>query len=76
MSKDIQRQNLQLEREKLIAKLEDFYRNAFEKLSNVDIGEKQVAKLTQILLQSRDGAITPLQKNIEKPIITKAPNKQ
>ena len=37
------------------------------------MGEVAVARLTQLLLRSREGAIAPLQEEIEAPLITKAP---
>ena len=33
-----------------------------------------VARLTQLLLRSREGAISPLQEEIEAPLITRAPD--
>jgi len=40
------------------------------RLRALDLGEGSVARLTQLLLRSRDGAITPLQQEIEAPLIT------
>jgi len=75
MNRDEQRKNLKYHREQLIKDLETFYTDAFNQLSELDLNEIAIAKLTQILLQSRDGAITPLEKKIERPIITTAPSK-
>jgi hercynine metabolism small protein len=33
-----------------------------------------VARLTQLLLRSREGAINPLEQEIEAPLITRAPD--
>jgi hercynine metabolism small protein len=38
-----------------------------------DLGEGAIARLTQLLLRSREAAITPLQEEIEAPLITRAP---
>jgi len=61
-------------RESLIAQLEELYGNAFEKLASQNLGEGGIARLTQLLLRSREAAITPLQEEIEAPLITKAPD--
>ena len=73
MSRKDQLQNSKLQRELLIKELESFYINAFERIASLDLGEKNIAKLTQTLLQSRDAAISILQKEIEMPLITRAP---
>ena len=57
-------------REGLIAELEELYRNAFDRIGDQDLGEGAVARLTQLLLRSREAAITPLQQEIEAPLIT------
>ncbi len=62
-------------RNSFIEDLEDFYKNAFEKIANLKINERDITKLTQTLLQSKDGALKPLIKEIERQMITKAPNK-
>jgi hercynine metabolism small protein len=40
------------------------------------LGEGAIARLTQLLLRSREAAITPLQQEIEAPLITRAPATQ
>ncbi|NCY17621.1 MAG: hypothetical protein EBX39_12865 [Actinobacteria bacterium] len=42
-------------------------------ISEQDLGEGAIARLTQLLLRSREAAITPLQQEIEAPLITRAP---
>ena len=74
MSREQQRQNVRQERESLIRELETIYRRAFERLTVLDLGEGSLARLTQLLLLSRDGAIKPLQEEIEAPLITRAPD--
>jgi hercynine metabolism small protein len=76
MSREEQRRTIRQQRESLIDELEAIYRQAFERLSELEVGEGSVARLTQLLLRSRDGAITPLQQEIEAPLITKAPDGQ
>jgi hypothetical protein len=39
-------------------------------IAEQDLGEGAVARLTQLLLRSREAAITPLQQEIEAPLIT------
>ena len=73
MSREEQRRAVRELRENLIAELEELYGNAFEKLASQNLGEGGIARLTQLLLRSREAAITPLQEEIEAPLITKAP---
>jgi hercynine metabolism small protein len=58
----------------LIDELEGIYRRAFDAIGSEDMGEGAVARLTQLLLRSREGAISPLQEEIEAPLITRAPD--
>jgi hercynine metabolism small protein len=73
MSREEQREAVRLAREGLIEELESLYRQAFDRLSDMDLGEGAIARLTQLLLRSREAAITPLQEEIEAPLITYAP---
>ncbi len=74
MSREEQRQTIRSQRETLIEDLELLYAQAFERLSGLELGEGSVARLTQLLLRSRDAAITPLRQEIEAPLITRAPD--
>lgn len=73
MSREEQRQAMRGVREGLIAELEELYRRAFDRIGEQDLGEGAIARLTQLLLRSRESAITPLQEEIEAPLITRAP---
>jgi len=73
MGRDEQRRAVRAVREGLIADLEGLYRDAFDRISSEDLGEGAIARLTQLLLRSREAAITPLQEEIEAPLITSAP---
>ncbi|APD48047.1 hypothetical protein KQ302_06245 [Synechococcus sp. CS-602] len=73
MSRDDQRQAMRQVREGLIDQLETLYRQAFDSIGAQDLGEGAIARLTQLLLRSREAAITPLQEEIEAPLITRAP---
>ncbi len=70
MGREEQRAAMRQMREGLIAELEELYRGAFDRLSEHDLGEGAIARLTQLLLRSREAAITPLQEEIEAPLIT------
>ena len=70
MQREKKRVLMKLQRENLIQKLEEVYRNAFDELSSIDIEEGSIAKLSQAFLLSREAAISPLREEIEKPIIT------
>lgn len=76
MSREDQRHAMRSVREGLIEELEDLYRRAFDRISEHDLGEGAIARLTQLLLRSREAAITPLQQEIEAPLITRAPATQ
>jgi hercynine metabolism small protein len=73
MSREEQRAAMRRVREGLIEELETLYRDAFDRIGQVELGEGAVARLTQLLLRSREAAITPLQEEIEAPLITRAP---
>ncbi|MBM5814056.1 MAG: hypothetical protein FJ062_04760 [Cyanobacteria bacterium M_DeepCast_100m_m1_067] len=70
MGREEQRATMRQVREGLIAELEELYRGAFDRISDHDLGEGAIARLTQLLLRSREAAITPLQQEIEAPLIT------
>jgi hercynine metabolism small protein len=76
MSREDQRQAMRSLREGLIEELEELYRQAFDRISGQDLGEGAIARITQLLLRSREAAITPLQQEIEAPLITRAPATQ
>ncbi len=71
MSREEQRAAMRQMRESLIHELEELYRNAFDRISEQNLGEGAIARLTQLLLRSREAAITPLQEEIEAPLITR-----
>jgi hercynine metabolism small protein len=71
MSREEQRAAMRQTREGLIQELEELYRNAFDRISEQNLGEGAIARLTQLLLRSREAAITPLQEEIEAPLITR-----
>lgn len=73
MGREEQRAAMRQMREGLIAELEELYRNAFDRIGDQELGEGAVARLTQLLLRSREAAITPLREEIEAPLITTAP---
>ena len=70
MGREQQRATMRQVREGLITELEELYRDAFDRISDHDLGEGAIARLTQLLLRSREAAITPLQQEIEAPLIT------
>ena len=70
MGREEQRAAMRAVREGLIAELEELYRGAFDRIGDQDLGEGAIARLTQLLLRSREAAITPLQEEIEAPLIT------
>ena len=74
MAREDQRRAVRELREGLIAQLEQLYMEAFDRVAGQDLGEGGIARLTQLLLRSREAAITPLREEIEAPLITSAPS--
>ena len=70
MGLEERRQTIKAQRELLISELETVYMAAFERIGQLDLGEGAVARLTQLMLRSREAAITPLQDEIEKTVLT------
>ncbi len=66
MSKEKQLKLKKYYLEKIIKEIDSCYKKAFCQLTKNDLSERQVAKLTQLMLLSRDAAITPLKKEIDK----------
>ena len=73
MGREEQRQAVRHLRESLIEELEDLYRRAFDRIGAQNLGDGGIARLTQLVLRSREAAITPLTEEIEAPLITRAP---
>lgn len=74
MSRENQQQAMRMVREGLIGELDTLYHHAFERISALELGDGAIARLTQLVLRSREAAITPLQEEIEAPLITYAPD--
>ena len=72
MKQDERREAIRLQREQLISELNVLYMKAFDRLGQLEgeVGEVKAAQLTQMILNSKTGAIEPLLKEIEKPLIT------
>ncbi|MXW41422.1 MAG: hypothetical protein F4Z75_09860 [Synechococcus sp. SB0668_bin_15] len=50
--------------QQLTAELEALYRGVFDRMSREQLGEGAMARLTQVILRSRDGALSPLQESM------------
>ena len=72
MKSDERRQAIRQQRERLIQDLEAVYMAAFDRLGELEgeVGEVKAAQLHQMILNSITAAIEPLEKEIEKPVIT------
>ena len=72
MGLEERRQTIKAQREQLISELDALYMKAFDRLGQLEgeVGEVKAAQLTQMILNSKTGAIEPLLKEIEKPLIT------
>ncbi|WP_320673806.1 hercynine metabolism small protein [Prochlorococcus sp. MIT 1341] len=74
MSQNEQREKIRVIRENMITQIEDLYKSTFENLTEQGIEDKYLAKITQLLLNSKEAAVTFLKQEVENPIITKAAN--
>ena len=64
--REVQREAERKVCQELIVKLEDVYLEAFDNLTDIGFGDGVLAKLTQLLLISKDSAISPLNSELEK----------
>ena len=74
MSREGQRRTVRVQREALIKELVATYSKAFDRLPSLDLSERTLAKLAQLLINSREAAIQVLEEEIEAPLITSSPN--
>ncbi|KGG13646.1 MULTISPECIES: hercynine metabolism small protein [Prochlorococcus] len=74
MSREQQLKLLKDKRKAIIQDLEIFYQNAFNEISKLNVAEGDIAKLCQLLLLSKEAALGPMQKEIERPLITNPAN--
>ena len=72
-TKDQQREVIRAQRKQLIKELEMTYLRTFDRLTTLDLNEGNLAKLTQLILNSKEAAIQTLEQEIEAPLITQAP---
>ena len=72
MSKENQRATVREQRERLIEELNAVYSKTFDQLPSLDLADRTLARLTQLILNSRESAITTLEEEIEAPLITGA----
>ncbi len=73
MSKSDQRAAVREQREKLIKELMATYMVALDQLASLDLPDRTIAKLAQLMIRSRDAALQIMKKEIEAPLITSAP---
>ncbi len=64
MKSNSKNESLLLQYQKLHSELELIYGSAFEKLGELDLKESELAKRVQILLNSRNSAISPIEQEI------------
>ena len=74
MSKSDQRAAVRGQREKLIKELMATYMVALDQLASLDLPDRTIAKLAQLMIRSRDTALQIMKEEIEAPLITSAPN--
>jgi hercynine metabolism small protein len=73
MSKSDQRAAVRGQREKLIKELMATYMVALDQLASLDLPDRTIAKLAQLMIRSRDTALQIMNEEIEAPLITSAP---
>ena len=74
MSREDQRHIVQVQREELIKELIATYSNAFDRLPSLDLPERTLAKLAQLIINAREAAIQVMEEVIEAPLIISSPN--
>ena len=52
--------------ERIIQDIEKLYANTFDEITKLDMLEVKIAKVTQTLLKSREGALEPLRTELKK----------
>ena len=72
MGREANKNLMKQQRILMIEEITRFYQKSFDHIAELELDDVDLAKLTQILLQSRDAAILPLHQEIEKPLITTA----
>ena len=60
----------------LTAELEAFYRGVFDRISQEHLGEGAMARLTQVILRSRNGALSPLQEALRSASTSDHPQEE
>ena len=73
MTRESELKCLEEQRKELIQELKAIYRKRFDSLKHLDVKERTLSKLIQAMLQSQEGALIPLEQELEKQLITKAP---
>mgnify|MGYP000213976964 CR=1 FL=1 len=61
------------QREMLICELNATYAKAFNRLADLKVADRTLAKLAQLVINSRDSAMKIMNEKIEAPLITSAP---
>ena len=59
--------------QELSIELEALYRGVFDRMSQETLGDGAMARLTQLVLRSRDGALSPLQEALGTCPVTHDP---
>ena len=73
MSKSDQRDAVRGQREKMIKELMATYMIALDQSASLDLPDRTIAKLAQLMIRSRDAALQIMKEEIEAPLITSAP---
>ena len=74
MSKSDQRDAVRGQREKMIKELMATYMIALDQLASLDLPDRTIAKLAQLMIRSRAAALQIMKEEIEEPLITSAPS--
>jgi len=68
MSREDQRRTVRVQREELIKESIATYSKVFDRLPSLDLSERTLAKLVQLIINSREAAIQVLEEEIEAPL--------
>ena len=70
MSRADQYHAMRCQREKVIKELMGTYMSALEQLPSLDLPDRKMAKLAQLIIRSREAALQVMEEEIEAPLIT------
>ncbi len=66
MVKNNQNQRFLSECEQIVKELDLLYKSNFDRLSTINLSERKIARIAQLLLMSREAAMKPIKNEIDQ----------